>query len=462
MTQHAPALRPSTELGLSGRMPGTGLADLPRVAPPTRINGLVFWLLLLGVGLFGGLGPWAALAPMKSAVVAGGTFRVEGDRQVVQHLEGGIVRDIRVTEGATVAEGDVIAVLDDTRAKASLGILRNQLVAALAKDARLESEMRDRDQMQVSQELAELSTANPDFADLVKAQWEVFQSNKKMTDGQIEILESRVAQLQQRRIGVEERHKALSEQVAMLREERQDMEVLLEQKLTTKPRYLAVRREESDVGGEAQVAASDLEAIDSQIGETRQRILQIRRDRLLQISDERQELKEKIFDIRQRIEANEDVARRLTIRAPRAGRVVGLEINTLGEVIQPGQPLLEIVPADSAYLVHAQVRPDDIDQIREGGEARVRLTAYNFRTTPQVKGTVTYVSPDSLLDEPSGQSYYRVDIRVNEAELEALDGVDIQPGMQAQVMISTGEQTLADYLLSPVIGGLETALIESD
>lgn len=214
--------------------------------------------------------------------------------------------------------------------------------------------------------------------------------------------------------------------------------------------------------GDIAIAQADLQTVLQQVAEIEGQKLQVRRDRLSGITAGLQELGETIFDIRQRIDATEDTLDRLSIRAPVSGRIVGLELSTLGEIVAGGQRLMEIVPDDGTLAIEARVHPNDIDQVFEGSAARVRLTAYNFRTTPIVTGVVTHVSADSLADERSGETYFRADVKLDNDALDALPDVEIQPGMPAQVMIATGEQTLADYLLRPITGGLEIALTESN
>ena len=194
------------------------------------------------------------------------------------------------------------------------------------------------------------------------------------------------------------------------------------------------------------------------VGDERQ--LQAGRDRAARIASESQEVQEQILDLRQRLDAALDVAERQTIRAPRGGRVVGLSINTLGQVVEPGQTLLELMPEDAGLLVETRVAVADIDEVAEGSQARVQLTAYSFRSTPPVRGEVVMVAAGSSTDQTTGQAYYPVHIRIDEAELAALPNVKALPGMPAQAMIETGRQTLADYLISPVLQSMSGALKE--
>lgn len=458
MTGTALIRRKTTDLDLIDKMPTAAI----RIMPPTAIKRTVAWLFLLGFGVFGVLAAWAAVAPMQSAIVASGLFRVVGDRLVVQHLEGGIVRSIAVKEGDVVQRGQVLISLDDTSARASVDILTNQLVSALSTQARLQAEFEETADMRVSDELAALLATNPSFADMFQTQADVLKSNTRIARGQIEILQQRIGQLAEQKVGAELRLKAQDQQLALLRQDIVSRSALLEQGLTTKSQVLAMRRDEAGMEGNSGVTESQLQAILQQIAEVEARKLQVRRDYLKEITEGRQQVNERIFEIRQRLASAQDVVDRLTIRAPRPGRIVGLQVNTLGSVISAGQKLMELVPDDAGYVIEVRVNPNDVNQVTEGGRARVRLTGYNYRTTPMVEGVVTAVSADSLVDQATGSPYFQVDIRIKPGQLEHLDGVDILPGMPAQVMIATGEQTLANYLLSPVVGGYERALIENE
>lgn len=458
MTGTALIRRKTTDLDLIDKMPTAAI----RIMPPTAIKRTVAWLFLLGFGVFGVLAAWAAVAPMQSAIVASGLFRVVGDRLVVQHLEGGIVRSIAVKEGDVVQRGQVLISLDDTSARASVDILTNQLVSALSTQARLQAEFEETADMRASDELAALLATNPSFADMFQTQADVLKSNTRIARGQIEILQQRIGQLAEQKVGAELRLKAQDQQLALLRQDIVSRSALLEQGLTTKSQVLAMRRDEAGMEGNSGVTESQLQAILQQIAEVEARKLQVRRDYLKEITEGRQQVNERIFEIRQRLASAQDVVDRLTIRAPRPGRIVGLQVNTLGSVISAGQKLMELVPDDAGYVIEVRVNPNDVNQVTEGGRARVRLTGYNYRTTPMVEGVVTAVSADSLVDQATGSPYFQVDIRIKPGQLEHLDGVDILPGMPAQVMIATGEQTLANYLLSPVVGGYERALIENE
>ena len=432
------------------------------VAPPTRIGGTVLLLLVAILVFWGGLGSWAALAPIQGAVVAGGKFKVEGNLPVVQHLEGGIVREVMVREGDYVEAGQVLIQLEDTFSVAQDRILLNQLAHAMARDQRLAAEFAGSDRMIPSPELAKLIRHDSSYLDAFDTQRELLESNNAMWRGQIEILTERYDEQTQQLNGSISRQEAMKKRVDYVREELEDMQKLYDQGLITKPRVMERRDAEAALSGELNFGESQLEGLRQRIAETKVRMLQVKRDRASALSEQRQQVKALLFDIRQQIVANEDVKQRLQIRAPATGRVLDLQFTAPGEVIQDGEDILKIVPVGVQYVVEAQVRPEDVDQVAEGSVARVRLTAYDFRTTPPVEGDVTHVSADSFVDRQTGQTFFKVHVSVSDDALATLPGVEVSPGMPAQVMIATSVQTVANYLVSPIWAGLDTALRESN
>lgn len=451
--------RRTTDPALPDKLPQT---EAIVAAPPTRIGFLIFLLILLCSGLWGGLGIWAATAPLQSAVIAVGSFKVDGNLPAVQHLEGGLVRKLRVADGDHVHKGQVLLELETVVSTAQDRILMNELVNSLAVDARLEAEMRDHEAMTYSPELQLLVDNYAPFAELAETQRDLFVTNTEMWKGQAAILQERWNELQQQLQGQIARRDALQQRLEIVQTDLHDLKGLLDKGLVTKTRYTARRENEVALLGDLSVVDSQIEAVHQRISETSERILQVRRERAMRISAERQAIKQGIFDIRQRLIANDDVRERALVRAPVAGRVIGLKVNSPGEVIGEGQRLMQIVPSDAVIIAEGRVRPADVDQVTEGMQARVRLTAYNFRTTPPVDGTVRYVSADALSDEETGQEYYLAKIELSDEALASLPEVDVQAGMPAQIMIATGGQTVADYILGPVLSSVETAMRESD
>lgn len=447
------------DIALADRMPNDVLESR---RPPTSVRSLLFWLFLTGVLLFGGFGTWMSVAPIQGAVVAPGQFAVDGDPRVVQHLEGGIVRDILVKDGDQVTEGQVLAVLDATRSQAQINLLTIQLASALARQSRLKAEFARSDEIALDPELLEMIEADPTLGDVVRSQVDLFRSNRETDEGQIAILTDRIDQMDGQRAGATERLRALEEQLALVRDEIEDLERLFENGLTTRQRLVQRQETAARLLGNIGESQNEIRSISNEISEYRERILQVQRDRRVTIADQLQTLQENVFDIRQRLNATRRLAENLVIRAPISGTIVGFDLNTIGSVVEPMQVLTRILPVDSEYVVTARVFPGDIDQVKVGSGARVRLSAYSYRKTPPIEGKVTYVSADTFMDEATRAPYYEVTVVLPEAELAAIPEVTPQSSMPAQVMIATREQTILTYLLDPVLGSLEVAMRETE
>jgi len=434
-------------------------------APPaalTRIWGLALSLIVVGFGFFGSMVYLAAVSPMQSAVLAQGSFELEGDVQVVDHLEGGILRTIHVKEGERVEKGQLLATLDATRVQSQLGILRGQLAAALARQARLDAMADGKETIVFPDEFYDLAARDPSLEKVMQRQAELYESEVQSDKGQFSIFAERIAQYRTRMDGTQQELQTLASQLALVTEEAEDLKELFEKGLVSKARLYA--REEDKLTFEARISQrqSQLQDIQDQIAEVEQRQFQIARDRRSRIAQDQQVLTETFFDLRQRMQTYEEILSRVSIKAPISGQIVGFETNTIGSVVAPGQILMEIVPSDVPYIVDAQVSLADIDQVAVGREARVRLSAYSYRSTPPITGEVTYVSGDSFYDAGSDVSYYKIHVKIPPDSFDAVPDVSPQSGMPVQVMVATGEQTVLTYLLDPVLGGLEKALIEKD
>lgn len=464
MTQNTTTLTKPIKTDAAFALDGKVPSDFKRVqTPATRVFGLTLWLFVIGFGFCGAMVYYAATAQMQSAVVASGSFELEGDLQVVDHLEGGLLREIHIREGDFVEKGQLLARLDGTRARAQLGVLRSQLAGALSRQARLEAAGAGADQIDFPQELFDLISWDPALEKVKQTQADLFASNRQSDQGEFQIFSERLVQLRTREVGLGDEITALNQRLEIIEEEVEGLKQLFAKGLVSKARLNA--RQEDAMELQTLIGRRKAERQDTldQMAEIEERQLQIARDRRATIAEEQQLLTESIFDLRQRIRSFEDIQDRLTIHAPISGHIVGFEANTIGSVVQPGEVLMQIVPSEAPFVVEAQVATSDIDEVAVGRDARVRLSAYSFRKTPPVDGKVTYVSADSFYDQSEGVSYYRIHVELDSAALANLpDNVEPYAGMPVQVMVATGEQTVLTYLLDPVLGGLETAMVENE
>lgn len=449
----------ASKLAMPKQMPNQGKTV---VRPSTSISSLVLTLGFLGFGLFGGLVYWSSIASIQGAVVASGTFEVDGALQVVDHYDGGVITEIMVEDGDFVAADQPLIQLDPVRIVAQIGILNNQLANALARKDRLDAQENRSEAIAFDEELVLLVKENPSFQSILDAQSELYSSLAKNDAGEVLIFAERIGQLEEQLQGIDDQKAALETQLALVREDIATRMQLKENGLILSSTVIARQEDEVLITSNVTQTESQRQGILQQIAEVRQRSLQIERERGAVIAEEQQLVTETIFDLRQRLDATQQLLERLTIRAPMAGQVVGLTENTIGSSIAAGEEVLRIVPAGKEFVVEAQISTADVDEVHIGGDVRIRLSAYSFRKTPPINGVLSYVSADAFFNTTTESSYYRVEVEIPEAEFADLPDVHALPGMPVQVMIATEEQTVLNYLLDPILGGLETAMVEGE
>ena len=414
----------------------------------------------VGALTFGGLGTWAASANLASAVLAPGTFVVEGDRKLVQHLEGGVVSQLFVKDGDSVEAGQLLLSLDATQVRASLGVLRANLDAALAERARLVAEREETSAIVFPDELIERGD-DPGVQETVTGQNRLFEARWAAFEGRVEVLRQRIAQLKEEITGIEAQQRSKTRQAALIGEELAGLEELFAKGLTEKPRILALQRDQARLEGERGEHLAAIARAKKAIGETELEILQSTLQRQEEISTSLREVQTRILDLSERIAAARDRVDKIELRAPTAGVVVSLAITTEGAVLQPGETVLEIVPHDTRLVIEAKLRPDDIDSVAVGQTARLRLTALVQRTTPTLTGRLIYVSADRLEEQRSGEPYFLALVALDPDQIARLEGQPVLPGMPAEVMVETGARTALDYLVQPISDTLAKAWRES-
>lgn len=407
---------------------------------------------------FGILGAWAAMAPLGSAVVASGTVTAEGNTKTVQHLEGGIVSEILVHQGDHVQEGQLLIRLDDTQPKANLEIARNQLYAAVAREARLDAEVAGRSEVEFSKEL--MSTNDPVAAKAMDDQVKQFDERRATILGQISILKSRADQLRQEMLGLDRLKAANEEQVKFIMDELEGVRGLMEKSLVPKSRWAALERERARLEGEIGRSISDRAKAEKGLGENELQMSNIKQQFLEQASRDLVDTREKLRDLRNRYVVAQDVLRRLGTYAPTTGRVQNLRVFTIGGVVRPGEALLEIAPDRDKLLVQARVSAIDIQQVSVGKSAEVRFPAFKERLLPMIASTVVSLSQDRLIDEVSKQPYYLALVDVPDGNLPPQYRGKLTPGMMAEIIIPTRERTVLDYLLEPLYQRLRSTFRE--
>lgn len=435
-------------------------AAVPRSAKaPTLAGAIVLCVTFLAFGV------WANSAPIAGAVVATGVFVTTGSNKTVQHLEGGVIQEILVREGDVVAPGQTLVLLDETAPRAELRRLELRYARALAMEARLVAEIEGRDAISFPDDLM-AKAADADVAEMVERQRLTFTARKRHLDSEITTLTRGVDALQEHVAGNEVQIEAAHQQIAFLEEELADKETLLRQGLVRRPEVLAIQRARAAMRGEIGRLIGDMGDTKERIARGLEQIQGLRAAAVKAAVEELQTVHAEMSDLRERMRAARNVLERIAVTAPVEGVVVKLRYHTAGGVIEAGKNIMEIVPLDELLVIEAKVRPRDIDSVRRGQNASVRLTALNQRTTPMVRGEVIYLSADALPEDrpSSGETgdLYVVRIALAEDEVARIPHFEPTPGMPAEVYIETAERTFFEYLMRPLQDSMARAFRESD
>jgi HlyD family type I secretion membrane fusion protein len=393
---------------------------------------------------------------LQSAAVAPGVVKVSSERKTVQHLEGGIVKEILVRDGDVVEPGQVLIRLDDVTAKARVELLKRKRDSYSAMMARLDAERRGMEAIEFPQELLQRRDSQK-IRSLINAEQQVFETRRDALQGEIDVLNQRIAQYEEQIAGLEMQIKSTATQLALIKEEQAAVEVLYKKGIYEKPKYLALKRNAANLEGQVGVHRSRIAEVNQQIAEVRLRIIDLKKQRSEQINGQLQKVQTELFDVNERLAAARDILERTEIRAPQDGTVVGLKVHTVEGVIGAGERILDIVPKNDTLIVETRVRPADIDIVYEGLNAEVRLTAFNMRTTPALPGKLTHISADSFPGTDGSAPYYRARVEIDPAHISDLE---LYPGMPAEVFLLTGERTVLSYLVRPIEDSIRRGLRE--
>jgi HlyD family type I secretion membrane fusion protein len=402
------------------------------------------------------LGGWTVLAPLSGAIVAPAFVKIDLNRKVVQHAEGGIVREIHVRDGDRVKQGQVLVVLDDVKVDANLELLSIQLVSERAKGARLAAEAAYAPKLNFPADIVRREREQR-IAEILERERALFQSRRGSIESQIAALRSQIRETQSETTALQEQIAAEERAIDLQRQELKANEELLKQNYVQKTRVLTLQRAVAEYEVKHGEHRADLARSRQKASELELRIITAQNNYKQNAVDELKDATAHIFDLEERLRPSRDAAQRQQVLAPIGGEIVGLKVFTAGAVVGPRDVLMEIVPADKTLIVEARIRPEDINHVHVGDDAEVRLTAYKQRTTPLVAGRVAYVSGDRLVDNEGKSAYYVAHVAVTPASLGELR---MQAGMPAEVYVRTDSRTVLDYLLAPVTAYLRRAMRE--
>lgn len=426
--------------------------------PVNAFRSIVAGVLVILLGL-GGFFMWAYYSPLSRAVVAPGVLKVDSSRKQIQHLDGGIVTEILVRDGDHVKAGDVLVRLDETRAEASMTILNDSLLTALAQRARLVSE-RDGMQKVIFSELLTSRSDDTKTHEILTAQEALFETRRMALRGQTQIIEKQIAHLEENVSGLESQMSAKQRQLGFTQDELISLRELFKKGLIGKQRVLELEREAARFEGEYGEHQSEIAAAGIAIAEKELEIYQVAKAFNESVANELKQVQAEIFDYQERFNAADHVLGQTVVRSPVDGVVISSGVHTIGGVVGPGTTLFEVVPGQDKLIVEARIDPSEIDDIQTGLPAGIKITAFNQRNSSEISGELSYVSADVLQDPQTGSFFFIAKVKLVETDYDQLVERRLQPGMMAEVFIRVGERTPVDYLMQPLKDSFRRAWLE--
>lgn len=423
--------------------------------PDWRVPAIAGYVLIVGTFLV--LGGWSAFARLDSAITATGVVSAETNRKTVQHLEGGIVREIHVREGQHVQAGQVLFRLDRTQAKAGYELQRNQLDSAIAQEARLIAERDGHDQIAFPQELLDRAD-DPNVKRAIADQVAQFQERCGSLKGGVQILDAKIDQYQLEIEGLKQERSGTANQLGFVNEELVDVRHLFEKQLTQKSRLMLLERERSRLEGLIGRSTADESKARNGIEEARLQIRQLRQKFEEDVANSMLETRQKINDLREKVRVAQDVLSRVDILSPTTGVAQNLRVFTSSGVVKAGEPMVDVVPERDALIVQAHVQPQDTENLQPGMPAEVRFSSFQTRILPIIVGKVESISRDRLVDEQTKQPYFLAQVVVDDIPSFVKDR--LSAGMPADVIFPTGERTVLDYLVRPLKDRLRIVMRE--
>ncbi len=414
--------------------------------------------LLVGA-LVAAAGCWGAMASLGSAVVAPATVVVSGKAKLVQHREGGVLAEIRVREGVRVAAGDLIARLDDTQAKAEFGIQTSQLYTVAVRLARLRAERQSASNMSIPA-ASGIVAEDPRFVAILASERSHFEVRRHSREGQKRQLADRITQVEEQVAGRRVQLEARIRELATVRREVEDLRPLRARGLVTSMRFNTLERSLFSLEGDEGNIRATIASARAQIEEIKTQMANVDRDHFAEVARDIRDSEDKLAEVQEKLVATRDRLAKTEIRATASGVVHQLSATTVGGVAAPGETLLQIVPDHVRLTVEARLERGDIDRVWLNQSVRIRFTAFDRRTTPELIGTVERLAPDAETDLKAGVWFYRAEIAFKQSELDKLGGGLLKPGMPAEAYIETGERSPFEYFSKPLKDQFARAFVE--
>lgn len=432
--------------------------DFRRAIRRLELTGYALILLL-----FGGAGVWATTTHIAGAVIAPGTIVVQSNVKKVQHPTGGVVAKIFAHDGDRVAAGQVLIRLDDTVARATVGVVRAQLDELKARQARLMAERDEAAEISFPDELL-VREAETQLAATLAGERKLFESRRTAKLGQRSQLQQRVSQAREEIRGLRAQQVGKEQELALIDTELVGVNDLYNKNLVSISRLMQLRRDKARLLGERGQYIAQIARTKGKISETELQIIQLGKDFRTEVLKGLRDAQGKIAELTERLAAAQDQLKRIDIRAPQDGVVNQLNVHTVGGVVGNGELLMEIVPRDDTLIIETKVQPRDVDQVITGADAVVRILAGEERANPDLTGKVTMISADLKRERSAAgmveRAYYVVRVSLSKEEVERLGDLKLVPGMPAEAFIQTYARTPLQYLIKPLTDQMARAFRE--
>lgn len=426
---------------------------------PTSIKGPIILGLVIIALFFGGFGYWAATVPISGAAVASGVVAASGLNQEVNHLEGGIISTILISEGDKVQQGQSLLELDNTRVQAERDRIAGNLLSLVVKEKRALAERDGATSLSFDENILQQAKTEND-KDLLLQQVREFEERLSRHQSDLKVLDQQGNSVEEEISGLKVQLQSEEAKLLVIEDELAQKKSLLDRGLTPRSKYNALQREQSDSQGRIGQLKANIAQRKTSTLEIEQRRNGFEAKRREEASSQINTTRGQIEDLQEQLRAREDVLNRIVIRSPADGIIVKISKNTVGSVIRPGETILEILPTTDELIIEARLAPQDIDVVRLGQKANVRFSALNTRTTPEVEAEVVYVSADRLIDQDTRAPYYLARMQLAEDLPQEISRDNIFAGMPVDTFIQTGERTFFQYLIRPITDSFQKAFRE--
>lgn len=424
---------------------------MSRSNPAWSARGPIIVGIMAVVVLVGGFGAWAALTEISGAIITTGRIEVDQNRQIVQHLDGGVVTEILIDEGDNVDAGQILIRLDSTLLSSTMATTEGQLFELMARRGRYEAERDNATEIAFEPELVSRSDGDPEVATILSGQTRLFTARIESLNNEIDQLKKRRDQIRNQIGGIEAQQASLAIQLGLIVTELENQKSLFERGLAPAARVLSLQREEASLSGRAGELAATKAQNEGRIIEIEIEIIKLRTKRREDAIARLRDVQYNELELREKRRALKEQLSRLDIRAPVSGIVYGLQVFAPRSVIRAADPVLFVVPQDRPLVITAQVPTIHVDQVFAGQEVSLRFSALDQRDTPELTGKVTTVSPDAFEDKATGASFYRAEIVLAQGEMEKLPAdVTLIPGMPVEAYLRTSDRTPLEYLIKPL------------